>query len=150
MYGPTLILAQLAIALARLFQVQPDGGHDTSFRLPDRFALASVLPFLAGAFVGRIGDRMGAKTRAWLILGTFIQALFTMAAALAIWKSGQGSIGTSRGDLAWSNARSFVSIAFISASLGLQGIMGKRVNSQFATTSMYTFVSAALRAWLTL
>jgi hypothetical protein len=78
---------------------------------------------------------MGAKTRAWLLLGTFIQALLTMAAALTIWQSNQGSIGTNRGDIAWSNALAFASLGFISASLGLQGIMGKRVNTQFATTS---------------
>jgi MFS family permease len=94
-----------------------------------------VLTFLAGAFLGRIGDRMGAKTRAWLVLGTFIQALFTMAAALAIWRSGSASISDARSDIAWTNAKAFVALGFISASLGLQGIMGKRVNTQFATTS---------------
>jgi hypothetical protein len=95
----------------------------------------SVLTFLAGAFLGRIGDRMGAKTRAWLFLGTFVQALFTMAAALAIWRSGERSIGATRGDIVWSNAKAFVALGFACASLGLQGIMGKRVNTQFATTS---------------
>jgi hypothetical protein len=91
-----------------------------------------------GAFLGRIGDRMGAKTRAWLIIGTFIQALFTMAAAIAIWKSGQNAIASDRGDLAWFNTLAYTSLGFISASLGLQGIMGKRVNTQFATTSAFT------------
>lgn len=78
---------------------------------------------------------MGAKTRAWLFLGTMIQALFTMAAAIAIWKSGQPSTADSRDDPAWTNALAFVTIGFMSASMGLQGIMGKRVNTQFATTS---------------
>jgi hypothetical protein len=89
---------------------------------------------------------MGAKTRAWLVFGTFLQALFTMAAALAIWQSREGSIGTSRGDLAWSNALSYVAVAFISASLGLQGIMGKRVNTQFATTSMSSYLFRVIAA----
>ncbi len=125
---------QLALALARLFS-GPAGSRDTSFHLADQQALTSVLTFIAGASLGRIGDRMGPKTRAWLFLGTMIQALFTMAAALTAWKSGQGSIAEVRGDPAWSNALTFVAIAFMSASLGLQGIMGKRVNTQFATTS---------------
>ena len=126
----------MALALARLFQ-GPPGHRDGSFHLADKQALTSVTTFIFGAFLGRIGDRMGAKTRAWLFLGTFIQALFTMAAALAIWKSGQPSAADARDDPAWSNALSFVCIGFMSASMGLQGIMGKRVNTQFATTSTF-------------
>lgn len=89
---------------------------------------------------------MGAKTRAWLCLGTFIQALFTMAAALTIWKSGQPSTTNARDDPAWTNALSFVCIGFMSASMGLQGIMGKRVNTQFATTSASAFLSLFFHA----
>ena len=100
--------------------------------------------FVFGAFLGRIGDRMGAKTRAWLALGIFLQALFTMAAALAIWKSGEASTTNARDDPAWHNALSFVCIAFMSASMGLQGIMGKRVNTQFATTSAFPLVSSRI------
>ena len=125
---------QLALALARLF-AGPPGERDTTFHLADQQALCSVITFLAGASLGRIGDRMGAKTRAWLCIGTLIQALFTMAAALTAWKSGQGSVSEIRGEPAWSNTLTFVAIGFMSASLGLQGIMGKRVNTQFATTS---------------
>ncbi len=77
---------------------------------------------------------MGAKTRLWLFLGTLLQTLFTMAAALAVWQSGQGGVADNRGDPAWTNARAFVALGFASASIGLQGIMGKRVNTQFATT----------------
>lgn len=80
---------------------------------------------------------MGAKSRSWLCLGTFIQALFTMAAALLVWKSGQGSVASSRGDPAWTDAETFVALGFMSASMGLQGIMGKRVNTQFATTGSF-------------
>ncbi|KAI0827006.1 hypothetical protein BC628DRAFT_1370319 [Trametes gibbosa] len=136
---------QLALALARLFS-GPPGQRDTSFHLADQQALTSVLTFIAGASLGRIGDRMGSKTRAWLFLGTMIQALFTMAAALTAWTSGQGSIAEVRGDPAWSNALTFVAIAFMSASLGLQGIMGKRVNTQFATTIVLTTVWCELMA----
>lgn len=69
-------------------------------------------------------------------LGTFIQALFTMAGAIAIWQSGQPSTANSRANPAWTNTLSFVCIGFISASMGLQGIMGKRMNTQFTTTGM--------------
>jgi hypothetical protein len=75
-----------------------------------------------------------------------IQALFTMAAAIAISQSGQGSIARSRSDPAWTNAVSFVCLAFMSASMGLQGIMGKRINSQFATTVVLTSVWCELIA----
>lgn len=57
-----------------------------------------------------------------------------MAAAIAIWKSGQPSVSDSRGTFNWTNTLGFVSLGFASASIGLQGIMGKRINSQFATT----------------
>lgn len=57
-----------------------------------------------------------------------------MGAALTVWKSGQGSIATSRGDPSWTNALTFVALAFLSASLGVQGIVGKRLNTQFGTT----------------
>ncbi|KAI6012086.1 hypothetical protein BKA83DRAFT_4370004 [Pisolithus microcarpus] len=125
---------QLALALARLF----NGAHDYSFHLADRQALCSVLSFIFGAFIGRLGDKIGAKTRLWMTLGTFIQTLFTMAAAIAIWKSGQPSVSDSRDDPAWSNVASFVCIGFMSASMGLQGIMGKRMNTQFTTTVVLT------------
>lgn len=125
---------QLALALARLFQGS-SGHHDTSFHLPDKQALTSLTTFLFGAFLGRIGDRIGARTRAWLFLGTFIQALFTMAAAISLWKSGAGSVASTRDVPAWSNAGTYACLGLMSASMGLQGIMGKRVNTQFATTS---------------
>ncbi|KAI0257789.1 hypothetical protein BC834DRAFT_946187 [Gloeopeniophorella convolvens] len=136
---------QLALALARLFQGSP-GHRDTSFHLADQQALTSVLTFIFGAFLGRIGDRIGAKTRAWLFLGTFIQALFTMAAAIALWKSGQGSVASSRDVPAWSSASTFACLGLISASMGLQGIMGKRVNTQFTTTIVLTTVWCELMA----
>ena len=75
-----------------------------------------------------------------------IQALFTMAAAIAIWQSGQGSIAPNRSTPAWSNTVSFVCLGFMSASMGLQGIMGKRINSQFATTVVLTSVWCELMA----
>ncbi|KLO09462.1 hypothetical protein SCHPADRAFT_833992 [Schizopora paradoxa] len=128
---------QLALALARLFS---PGQTDFSFRIADRQALTSLLTFLAGASLGRLGDKIGNNTRLWLFLGTFIQTLFTMAAAIAAWKGNQPSVAESRGDPAWTDTLTFVAIGFMSAAVGLQGIMGKRVNSQFATTVVLTTV----------
>ncbi|KAG1762986.1 hypothetical protein EV702DRAFT_983142 [Suillus placidus] len=125
---------QLALALARLF----NGQHDYSFHIADRQALCSLITFIFGAFIGRLGDKLGCKTRLWLALGTFIQTLFTMAAAIAIWKSHQGSVADARANPAWTNVLSFVCVGFMSASMGLQGIMGKRLNTQFTTTVVLT------------
>ncbi|KAJ8519010.1 hypothetical protein ONZ45_g4006 [Pleurotus djamor] len=129
----------LSIALARLFE-GPRELRDMSFHKADQQALCSLITFNLGAFVGRLGDKMGNQTRKWLMLGTFIQALFTMAAAIAVWKSGQLSIADDRGDPAWTNTLTFVCIGFMSASLGVQGIIGKRLNTQFTTTIVLTTV----------
>ncbi|KAH7912646.1 hypothetical protein BJ138DRAFT_1147976 [Hygrophoropsis aurantiaca] len=133
---------QLALAIARLFS----GAHDYSFHLADQQAFCSLITFIFGAFIGRIGDKMGAKSRGWLVLGTMIQTLFTMSAALTIWKSQQGSVADVRDDPAWTNALSFVCIGFMSASMGLQGIMGKRLNTQFTTTVVLTTTWCELMA----
>ncbi|KAJ7609704.1 hypothetical protein FB45DRAFT_943775 [Roridomyces roridus] len=133
--------AQLALALARLWETAPSGsGHDTTFHIADRQALTSLLTFNLGAFFGRLGDRVGAHKRIWLISATFVQALLTMAAALTIWKSGEGSIAAVRGDPSWTSALTYVGLAFMSASLGIQGIVGKRLNTQFTTTIVLTTV----------
>lgn len=108
-----------------------------SFEMADKQALVSLLSYLVGGLLGRYGDRMGPTTRAWLSLGTFGQALLTMAAAITIWKSGEPSIAQTRGDDAWTNTLSFVSLAFASASLGLQAVMSKRVSSHFGATGTY-------------
>ncbi|KAG7086879.1 hypothetical protein E1B28_002799 [Marasmius oreades] len=130
---------QLAVALARLFEGSP-GNRDQTFHKADQQALASLVAFNAGAFIGRLGDRIGAHKRIWLMFGTFLQTLFTMAAAVTIWKSGSGSIADHRADPAWTNGLSYAAIVFMSASLGLQGIQAKRLNTQFTTTIVLTTV----------
>ncbi|PCH45007.1 hypothetical protein WOLCODRAFT_27195 [Wolfiporia cocos MD-104 SS10] len=136
---------QLSLAIARLFSGSP-GHRDFTFHISDQQALTSLLTFNAGAFIGRLGDRMGPRSRAWLMLGTFIQALFTMAAAIAAWQSGQISVATDRFNPAWTNACTFAAIGLMSASIGLQAIMGKRVNTQFTTTVVLTTVWCELMA----
>jgi len=123
-----------SVALARLFE-SPSFFQEPNFRNSDKQALCSLIAFNLGVFLGRIGDRVGAAKRIWQIATTFVQALLTMAAAIAIWKSGQSSVATSRDDPSWTNALSFVGLAFISLSLGLQGVQGKRLDTHFGTTS---------------
>ncbi|KAK7446642.1 hypothetical protein VKT23_014336 [Stygiomarasmius scandens] len=134
--------AQLALAIARLMETPNANGaiKDNSFHAADRQAITSLLTFNVGAFLGRIGDRIGCHVRLWLVLGTFIQTLFTMAAAITVWQSGSLSIAGDRGNPSWTNALSYVALAFMSASLGLQGIMGKKLNTQFTTTVVVTTV----------
>ncbi|KAJ8095419.1 hypothetical protein PM082_023189 [Marasmius tenuissimus] len=57
-----------------------------------------------------------------------------MAAAVTIWQSGAPEIATERSTPAWMTRLTFVCLVCMSASLGLQGIMGKRLNTQFTTT----------------
>ncbi|KAJ7572085.1 hypothetical protein C8J56DRAFT_1125730 [Mycena floridula] len=130
---------QLALAIARLFE-GPRASQDHRFHLADRQALTSLISFNAGAFLGRWGDRIGSHSRIWLFSGTMIQSLFTMAAALTIWRSGELSIASERADPSWTSVLSFVCLAFMSASLGLQGIQAKRLNTQFTTTIVLTTV----------
>lgn len=131
---------QLALALARLFSVGPGGVVDRTFHIADQQALTSLISFNAGAFIGRLGDHIGQRKRSWLVMGTSIQSVLTMAAAISLWKAGQGSIASDRGDPSWTNVLTFVGIAFMSASLGVQGVMGKRLNTQFTTTSAYQII----------
>jgi len=137
--------AQLALALARLFEGAP-GHRDQTFHIADQQALCSLITFQAGSFLGRLGDRIGPHKRSWLIFGTFVQALLTMAAAIAFWKSGQPGIANERDEPAWTNALTFVGVGFMSASLGVQGILGKRLNTQMGTTLVLTTVWVELVA----
>jgi hypothetical protein len=130
---------QLGLALARLFD-GPRGKRDHTFHRADQQALTSLVTFNAGASLGRIGDKMGYATRLWLFLGTFIQALLTMAGAISIYKAHQPSVAAARDEPSWTDARTYVGLGFLSASLGLQGIMAKRLNTQFATTVVLTTV----------
>ncbi|TFK61748.1 hypothetical protein BDN72DRAFT_849404 [Pluteus cervinus] len=130
---------QLAIAIARLYE-GPKLLQDHTFRTADKQALTSLLSFQVGSAFGRLGDRIGNHKRIYLVLGTFLQALLTMAAALTLWKSHQPSVSNDRDDPAWTNILTFVGLAFMSASLGVQGVIGKRLNTQFGTTIVLTTI----------
>ncbi|KWU41830.1 hypothetical protein RHOSPDRAFT_22260, partial [Rhodotorula sp. JG-1b] len=128
-------LVQLSLAIARLFATS-----DRTFHKGDQQALTSLISFLLGSSLGRIGDRVGPKKRWWLMTSTFIMALLTMAASLCAHFSGDASVAEYRTEASWSNAKGMAALGFASASLGLQGIVAKRLNSQFGTAVVLTTV----------
>ncbi|WOO83002.1 uncharacterized protein LOC62_04G006482 [Vanrija pseudolonga] len=129
-------VAQLGIAIARAFD--PIGERTYGFEKPDQQAVCSLLSFLIGTTLGRIGDKIGAKRRTWLVLSSLLQVLLAAAATLAHHYSGQSGYAGTRHNPSWTNPLGFVALAFISASLGLQGIIGKRIGSPMNTTVVLT------------
>ncbi|GAA5995333.1 YoaK family protein [Rhodotorula paludigena] len=128
-------LVQCGLAVARLF-----GSNDLTFHKADQQALTSLLSFLVGTSVGRIGDKVGPKRRWWIMVATFIMALETMAAALCAHYSGEESIAQYRTEGSWRSATGMAALGFASAALGLQGIVSKRLTSQLGTTVVLTTV----------
>lgn len=108
----------MALAVARLFS----GPHPRSytFHIPDRQALVSLLSFLVGTSIGRIGDRIGPQRRIWLCISTLAQAGCLMAAALCCLYSREADVAESRGDPSWANPLGLAALGFCSASLGIQ------------------------------
>ncbi|KAK1921177.1 hypothetical protein DB88DRAFT_499920 [Papiliotrema laurentii] len=129
-------VAQLGLAIARTFNPAPYGTD--GFQRPDQQALCSLLTFIIGASLGRLGDRIGPKKRTWLVSASFFQALLAMAGALAAHFSGESGISLDRDGPSWVSPLGFVALGFLSASLGLQGIIGKRVASPLNTTIVLT------------
>ncbi|GAA5985998.1 hypothetical protein JCM11641_004896 [Rhodosporidiobolus odoratus] len=128
-------LVQLSLAVARLFAT-----GDRTFHKPDQQALTSLLSFLLGTSLGRIGDEVGPKKRWWIMTATFIMSLLTMAAALCAHFSGEISVAEFRTNASWQNARGMAALGFASAALGLQGIVSKRINSAFGTAVVLTTI----------
>ncbi|KAJ7255342.1 hypothetical protein C8J57DRAFT_1721892 [Mycena rebaudengoi] len=125
----------LCLAAARFLR-----NRHSVFKITEQHAATSIVAFNLGVFVGRLGDRIGPHKRIWLISGTLLQALFNVAAAVCIWCSGQGGIASNSEEPTWTHGLTWVVIAFMAASLGLQGIIGKRLNTQFSTTVVLTAV----------
>ncbi|GAA6012805.1 hypothetical protein JCM10207_005366 [Rhodosporidiobolus poonsookiae] len=128
-------LVQLSLAVARLFATR-----DRTFHKPDQQALTSLLSFLLGSSIGRYGDKVGAKRRWWIMTATFIMGLFTMAAALCAHYSGEMSVAEFRTEASWRSARGMAALGFASASLGLQGIVAKRITSAYGTAVVLTTI----------
>jgi uncharacterized membrane protein YoaK (UPF0700 family) len=84
-------LAQLGLAAARAFA--PISEFRTwGFQKADQQALCSLLSFLLGAVLGRVGDKVGNRTRRWLVGATGVQVLLAVAGALCAHYSGQSGI----------------------------------------------------------
>lgn len=91
--------------------------------------------FWAGASLGRIGARLGPKTRRWIFLATGFQVVLTViAACLVIGEEDYGS----RARPSWAGPRGMAALGCLSAGLGIQGIIGKRVGSAMNTTVVLT------------
>ncbi|KAI6001575.1 hypothetical protein F5J12DRAFT_723440 [Pisolithus orientalis] len=127
---------QLSIAIGRFLDKEPD--H--LYRMTDRLALISLLSFILGGFVGRIGERVGYSARIWLVCGTLFQALLTMGAAIALWKSHLPWYAPTGTGPVWTTPLAFLGYGFMSASMGLQGVMAKRINTQFSTSVVLTSI----------
>ena len=147
---PLLILClsgntvQLAAALCRLFS-----GPDQSFYFhpADRLALTSLCSFVIGSmFGGQLGDRVGPKKRWWLIGSSLGQAGCLFVAFLALLISGDATVAPDRGDIPINNALGFVAVGFMSGSMGLQAIVGKRLNTAYGTTVVLTTIWTELVA----
>ncbi|KAH7096365.1 hypothetical protein BKA62DRAFT_512954 [Auriculariales sp. MPI-PUGE-AT-0066] len=168
---------QLSLALGRL--VSPSG-QEPRFQPSDGQAICSLLSFLLGSALGHFanletiltnGDAkappswrnsFGPKRRAWLILGTLLTSLLTMAAALCAWASaketGRGglrlsnvptylvltnsefvdTLPISKDAPLWGDATGFVVVGFLSCSMGLQAVMATGIDSAFATSVVLT------------
>ncbi|KAJ7253722.1 hypothetical protein B0H12DRAFT_577832 [Mycena haematopus] len=124
---------QLGLAFARMYNAQT-----IAFSIFDIQVLVSLLAFNIGAFLGRFGDRMGAHSRGWLVSGTAAQAALTLVAGICIQQNKQHGIVVARGEPSWTNALMLAGLALMAASLGLQGIMAKRLNTHFSTTVVLT------------
>ncbi|EJD44874.1 hypothetical protein AURDEDRAFT_114228 [Auricularia subglabra TFB-10046 SS5] len=132
---------QLGLAIARLFSGPV---LDTSMRTPDKQALVSLLAFLAGGALGRFtnidNSFFGPRRRAWLFLGTLASAFMTLAGCLFANASQDGVFASDRGDPAWTDVFGYVALGCISASMGLQAVMGTRLGSHFATSVVLTTI----------
>ncbi|KAK7059711.1 Aldedh domain-containing protein [Favolaschia claudopus] len=137
--------ANLALASARNYHARK-----WSVTASDLHALSSLASFNVGAFLGRLGDRIGPQTRGWLVAGTLVQSVLTLVAGVCIQMSGQGGItdfvldfgagGHGGGGTRWTHWLAYAGLACMAGSLGLQGIMAKRLNTGFSTTVVLTSV----------
>ncbi|KAJ3532243.1 hypothetical protein NMY22_g7826 [Coprinellus aureogranulatus] len=126
--------AQVSLAIARsiesLYTHPSPHLLNTLAELPkqDRASLCSLLAFVFGLLTfGRIGDRRGECA--------YVHLLENPESGEGRWKA-----------LLMGNTLYFVGIACLSMSLGVQGIMARRLGTQFSTTIVLTAVFVELFA----
>ncbi|WVR08147.1 hypothetical protein IAU60_005193 [Kwoniella sp. DSM 27419] len=124
--------AQLGLALARTFA--PHGQRSYGFQKMDQQALLSLVTFCFGATLGQFANRYGGKKRSWLVGATFGQMCLMAGAALAAHFSGDTGFADTRGDPSWTSPLGMLALAFLSATMGLQGAVGCRLGSPLAST----------------
>jgi hypothetical protein len=59
-----------------------------------------------------------------------------MGAAITSWQSGAPTFAAANSGAVWKTPLSFACLGFMSSSMGLQGVMAKRLNTQFSTTGI--------------
>lgn len=151
---PLTDFEQISLAIARLIEstfLTPKTGVfiNTLLTLPksDQASTCSLTAFLLGlATFGRLGDRIGSHKRGWLVAGTLIQAALTLCSAYAFWQIERRPLVSIA---ALDTVQHFIGVACLSASLGVQGIMARRLGTQFSTTSEWGFIFLAWTAYLT-
>ncbi|KAF5336506.1 hypothetical protein D9611_006584 [Ephemerocybe angulata] len=138
--------AQVSLAVARTIEatfLNPRSGIlNTLVSLPktEQASICSLSAFFFGlATFGRLGDKVGTHKRGWLFAGTLIQALLSLTAAYTFWdlEDHSGPV---------SSLRHLAGVACLSASLGVQGIMARRLGTQFSTTIVLTAIFVELTA----
>lgn len=67
-------------------------------------------------------------------------------AFVSILVSNQASFATDRGDVAWADVPGLVGLGLMSANMGLQGIVAKRLNTHYGTSVVLTTIWCELVA----
>ncbi|WVQ79306.1 hypothetical protein IAT38_001403 [Cryptococcus sp. DSM 104549] len=124
--------AQLGLAVARIWA--PHGQRTFGFRKMDQQALVSLICFFMGAVVGQVGNVVGGRRRAWLSGATLGQMVLMAAGALAAHYSGETGLANERGDPSWATPIGMTALAFLSATMGLQGAVGCKLGTPLGTT----------------
>lgn len=138
-------------SVSSLIQLCPLSGLTHRFLCARRQALCSLICFLLGASLGQLGDRIGPKRRLWVVGSTFFQAFLVMAASLCAYFSHEPSVAQGRDEPVYRTVLGFCVIGFASASLGLHGIVAKRMErTEFGTAVVLTTVWVELASLPTL
>ena len=109
-----------------------------SFGISDYQALCSVLSFaLACQFGGRVLP-WRKKSRARIVTSAVLQMLLTVAAAVTAYNTDGTTFNLSRSNPSWHNAFGYATLALLSMSMGLQGVVGESLGTGVSTLLITT------------